>query len=102
MVTWHVTFRREAEEDLKNLDGSQQKLVLKAIRKVSANPLPITEGGYGKPLHGNLAGLLKIKLRDAGLRVVYELHRKQDEMQIVVISIRDNDTVYKLANARIK
>ena len=53
--------------------------VLKAIEKVSQNPLPNYEGGYGKPL-GNrvasqLAGYYKIKLRKSGLRVVYSIVR---------------------------
>ncbi|WP_449241426.1 type II toxin-antitoxin system RelE family toxin [Desulfoscipio gibsoniae] len=74
---WQVEYIKEAVEDLKRLDYSQRLLVLKAIDKVSNNPLPQTEGGYGKPL-GNrnntrLAGYLKIKLKKPGLRVVYKL-----------------------------
>lgn len=102
MPNWRITFWPEAVQDLKDLDGSQRIFVLKAIRKVSVNPLPNTEGGYGKPLHGNLAGLLKIKLRDAGLRVVYQLQRSENDMEIIVISIRENDTVYRLAENRVK
>ena len=103
---WHVTFLREAEQDLKQLDGSQRLLVLKAIEKVSANPLPDTQGGYGKPLGnrltGKLAGYCKIKLRNAGLRVVYQPIQTESEMKIIVISIRDDDMVYRLAEKRTK
>lgn len=64
----------EAEKDLKNPDGSQRILVLKAIKKVQQNPLSVEENGYGRPLgnhnSANLAGLLKIKLRASGLRMV--------------------------------
>jgi len=52
-------------------------------------------------LRGALANLLKIKLRDAGLRVVYRLVRTEHAMQIIVISIRDDDTVYKLVEHRL-
>ena len=55
---------------------------------MSANPLPAIEGGYGKLLGNNgrtaLAGLMKIKLRGAGLRIVYKLVKTESEMLIVV------------------
>ena len=49
-MNWEVEYLPEAESDLKSLDGSQRILVLKAIKKVKQNPLPVYEGGYGKPL----------------------------------------------------
>ena len=77
-MSWKLEYLPEAEKDLKDLDGSQRILVLKAIKKVQQNPLPVDEQGYGKPLGNHnstsLAGLLKIKLRSAGLRVVYQTH----------------------------
>lgn len=67
-MIWNITFLEEALEDLKKLDGSVRVQVLKGIRKVSQNPLPASQGGYGKPLghkNGtNLTNLLKIKFRD--------------------------------------
>ncbi len=65
-MSWVVEYLPEANQDLKNLDGSQRLLVLKAIKKVQQNPISIYEGGYGKPL-GNkngsdLSGFLKVKL----------------------------------------
>jgi mRNA interferase RelE/StbE len=77
---WQVEYLQDAVEDLKRLDHSQRLQVLKAIEKVSGNPLPQNEGGYGKPL-GNrnstrLAGFLKIKLKRLGLRVVYKLVKR--------------------------
>ena len=46
-MNWQVQYHPDALKDLKKLDGSQQVLVKKAIRKVSGNPLPASEGGYG-------------------------------------------------------
>ena len=64
---------------------------------MSANPLPDIEGGYGKLLGNNgrttLAGLMKIKLRGAGLRIVYKLVKTESEMLIVVIGARQNEPV---------
>lgn len=95
-----------ALEDLQFLDHSQQLQVLKAIKKVSSNPLPNLEGDLGKPLGShsgaNLTGYLKIKLLKLGLRVVYRVVRENNVMRIVVISVRDDETIYKLASDRIK
>lgn len=49
-MTWEVEYFKEAEKDLVKFDHSQKLHILKAIEKVSQNPLPDYEGGYGKPL----------------------------------------------------
>lgn len=49
-MKWDVVYLPEALDDLRGLDGSQRILVRKAIQKVTANPLPEYEGGYGKVL----------------------------------------------------
>jgi len=91
-VTWTIRYLPEALQDLRALDSSRRARVLKAIEKVSLNPLPNSEGGYGKPLgnrqNSRLAGYLKIKLLKDGLRVVYELVRDKEVMKIVIISDR--------------
>ena len=100
-MSWEVEYLPEANQDLKNLDGSQRLLVLKAIKKVQQNPISIYEGGYGKPL-GNkngsdLSGFLKVKLKSAGLRVVYKVVRQDDKMLIIVIGARADEEVYGIA-----
>lgn len=104
-MEWNVEYLKEALKDLKSLDHSQQLQVLKAIDKVSKNPLRISEGGYGKPLgnksNTNLTGYFKIKLLKLGIRVVYGLVREHGIMRIIVISIREDDIVYQVAVDRI-
>lgn len=99
-----IHYTDEARADLGNLDGSQRKNVIKAITKVSRNPLPENEGGCGKPLgnrHGNdLTGLCKIKLVKDGIRIVYALIRTETAMKIVVIAARSDDEVYEIAAQR--
>lgn len=103
-MNWAVKYLPEVEKDLKQLAGNQQILVMKALKKVSQNPLPVSEGGYGKPLGNksgnNLTGLLKIKLRDAGIRIVYKLIRTETEMLVVVIGARADNEVYEAAQKR--
>ena len=104
-MTWSIEFLEEAEKDLQKLDHSSQIQVLKGIVKVSKKPLPIHEGGYGKPLgnkHGiNLSNLLKIKLKSSGLRIIYSVRRNAQKMTIIIIGIRADNEVYKEAQKRI-
>lgn len=105
-MNWQVKYLPEAKEDLKSLAGNQRILVAKAIEKVRQNPLPVNEGGYGKPLgnkgNNDLSGFLKIKLRGAGIRVVYKVIKTETEMLIVVIGARADDEVYQIAGKRVK
>ena len=104
-MKWTVKYLPEAQKDLKELAGNQRLFVAKAIDKVSQNPLPASEGGYGKPLGnkgGNhLAGFLKIKLKDAGIRIVYKLIKTETDMLIVVIGARADNEVYDIAGQRV-
>ena len=103
-MIWKVEFLEEAQKDMKKLDHSIQMQVLKGIQKVRQNPLPVQEGGYGKPLGNkngsNLTNLLKIKFRDLGIRVVYKIERIEDVMKIIVVSARTDEQVYKEAARR--
>lgn len=103
-MSWSIEFLEEAKKDMKKLERSASIQVLKGIRKVSKNPLPVQEGGYGKALGNkkgaNLTNLLKIKFRDLGIRVVYKVERTEDIMKIIVISARTDEQVYREAAKR--
>jgi len=105
-MAWVIEYFKEAQKDLAKIEYSQKLQVLKAIEKVSQNPLPDYEGGYGKPLGNNdttqLAGYYKIKLLKLGIRILYGLVKEDELMKIVVISVREDEAVYKLADKRIK
>lgn len=97
---WKVYFPDIVKKDVSELSASVQTQVLKMIARVATNPLPQSRGGYGKPLGGNLSGLLKIKLRRAGVRVVYALREIEGEMVVVVVGMRAENIVYTLAAKR--
>ncbi|MBF4696065.1 type II toxin-antitoxin system RelE family toxin [Fusibacter ferrireducens] len=101
---WEVKFCEEAKRDLRKLDNSIAKQVLAGIKKVSQNPLPQSEGGYGKPLGSHnateLTGFFKIKYRGIGIRVVYTIVRQKNVMNIIVVSLRADDESYKEAEKR--
>ena len=98
-MIWRIEFLQEAEKDMKKLDHSVQIQVLKGIRKVSQNPLPVEEGGYGKPLGNksgtNLTNFMKIKFRDLGIRVVYKVEQVEGVMKIIIVSARKDEQVYR-------
>lgn len=94
-MSWNVVYLPEAEKDILALARNRQLLVNKAIKKVKQNPLPQSEGGYGKPLGHkqgtNLTNFLKIKLRGAGIRIVYKLVRTDRQMLVVVVGVREDE-----------
>ncbi len=103
-MKWKIEYIKEAQRDLKRLNPYNRKIVLKAIDKTAERPLPPPDG-IGKPLGNHasskLSGYYKIKLRNLGYRVVYQLVVEGETMRIIVISIRDDETVYKEAERRI-
>lgn len=103
-MNWKIEYLEEARKDLASLDRGARIQVLKGIQKVSQNPLPMSEGGYGKPLGNrkglNLTNLMKIKFRDLGVRVVYKIIRTETSMVILVISARTDEQVYREAQSR--
>ena len=102
-MNWSIEFLPEANDDLGRLDGSVRPQILKCIRKVSQDPL---SDGYGKPL-GNLSGsdlsgLMKIKFKKIGIRVVYKVEITDNVMKIIIISARSDNQVYEEAEKRRK
>lgn len=103
---WQDKYLKEAKSDLDKLDTDLREMVLAGIKKVRQNPLPQSEGGYGKPLGNkggnNLTGFFKIKYKGFGIRVVYTLVRDVKVMNIVVISKRDENYCYETTAKRKK
>lgn len=103
-MNWSLVFLPEAMKDMQSLSLSRQAMAKKAIKKVQENPLPQNEGGYGKPLGSkrglNLTGLLKIKLRGEGIHAVYKLERRESQMLVIVVGVREDEEVYQIAHTR--
>ncbi len=79
-------------------------MVYKALDKLVVNPLPVDKGGYGKRLghvgNTNLTGLMKIKLRGAGLRIVYDLVEIDGIAYVIIVGAREDSEVYEEARKR--
>ena len=105
-MNWQVEWLDEAKKDMRKLGKAEQIQVLKGIEKVRTNPLPTSQGGYGKPLRNaertKLSGLCKIRFRDIGIRVVYKPLLRNGIMTIIVVGIRSDSDAYIKANKRRK
>ena len=101
-MNWQVEWLDEAKKDMRKLGKAEQIQVLKGIEKVRTNPLPTSQGGYGKPLRNaertKLSRLCKIKFRDIGIRVVYKPLLRNGIMTIIVVGIRSDSDAYIKAN----
>ena len=98
-MKWTVRYLREAEEDLSRLDGSGSREVRKAIEKLKTDPENLGKALGHKQV--NLTGLREVKLREAGVRIVYKC-RTENSLLIVVVGFKADDEVYKIADRRMK
>ena len=101
MERWTVRYLWEVAEDMERLDGNVRLRVRKAIKKLETAP-----ESFGKPLgrrrDRNLTGLREVKLRDDGIRIIYEVRRMENELLIVVARVRKDEEVYRVAEKRTK
>jgi mRNA interferase RelE/StbE len=90
-----------ANKDYENLDGSVRKLVNKKLEDLEERADEI-----GKILFDDLAGYREIKLRDAGIRIIYRITDEKIDIltivSVVTIGKRASNEVFKTATQRIQ
>ncbi|ABK02751.1 addiction module toxin, RelE/StbE family [Arthrobacter sp. FB24] len=99
MAKVHLT--DDAKEDLRDLDGSAKKIVLKAILKLEDQP-ELRGQPLGSKKTGNLTGLRKLVVGDRDWRIVYRVEDDGSVCVVWVIGKRADDEVYEIAMARLK
>lgn len=92
-----VQLTEGAKEDLRDLDGSAQKLVIKAMAKLEENP-----GQRGQPLGGGLKTFRKLVVGDRDYRIVYRVEKDGTVVVIWVVAKRADDYCYELAMSRLQ
>ena len=96
-----VVLTDEAREDIRDLDRSSQKKVLKKLKELEVEP-----GKRGQPLGsragGNLTGLRKLIVGDRQFRIVYRVDSDGTVCVVWVIAERADDRCYDLAMQRIQ
>jgi len=84
----------EFKEDLKKLDGSAVKLILKYIKKVENSENP---KAYGKELSGNMVGMYRFRVND--YRIVAKFVKDTFIVQGLGVGHRKN--IYKILEGRL-
>lgn len=93
---YKLKFMPEAKAEWDSLDGSvKAPLKQLLIKRLNEPHVP------GGELTGNLRGCYKIKLRQAGYRLVYQVEDGELVVLVVAIDKRENAEAYKSALARI-
>jgi len=96
-----VKLTSDAREDLRDLDGSSRKVVLKAIKKLETEPHQ-----RGEPLGvrqtGNLTTFRKLVVGDREFRVIYRVEPDDTVVVVWVIAKRTDDECYELAVSRLR
>lgn len=94
-----VLLTTEAKEDLRDLDGSARKIVLKALRKLESDPEQ-----RGQPLGSragsNLSTFRKLVVGDRDYRIVYRVEPDGTVVVVWVIAKRADNECYDIAVAR--
>ncbi len=95
MKSYDLEFNVDALKEWRKLDGSIQAQFKKQLAKRLLDPhVPSAR------LRGDLQNTYKIKLRDAGYRLVYEVIEQRLVIVVMAVGRRDHDEVYRVASKR--
>lgn len=97
MKTYELEFHELALKEWQKLDGSIKTQFVKALSKRLHSPhIPSSR------LRGDLQNTYKIKLREVGYRLVYEVVDQRLVVIVIAIGRRDHSQAYQIAIQRIK
>jgi mRNA interferase RelE/StbE len=83
------------KKDFKKIDRSEQRRILKTIRKkLAAKPKE-----FGKPLRGELEGYWKLRI--GKYRVIYEIEEEKILVYVIMVGYRRDEEAYKKAITRL-
>lgn len=95
MKSYELEFDVDALREWRKLDGSVKVQFKKQLAKRLLEPhVPSAR------LHGDLQNTYKIKLRDVGYRLVYEVIEQRLVIKVIAVGRRDHDEVYLQASKR--
>jgi mRNA interferase RelE/StbE len=96
LKSYDLEFDVDALEEWRKLDVSIQAQFKKQLAKRLFEPHV-----QSARLRGDLQNTYKIKLRDAGYRLVYEVFEQRLVIVVIAVGRRDHDEVYLLASKRL-
>ncbi len=95
-----VLLTAEAREDIRDLDGTARKVVLKALKKLEEDP-----GKRGSPLGSQDANLItfrKLVVGNRDYRVIYRVERDGTVVVVWVVARRADRECYATAIGRLE
>lgn len=97
-MTYELEFNSEAMKEWKKLDATIREQFKKQLEKRMMEPhVPSAR------LHGaDMSNVYKIKLRDLGYRLVYEVNDQTITILVLAIGKREKNQVYELLKKRLK
>lgn len=102
MTTTRVRLLPEAADDVRALDGSARRLVLKGLAKLEESPeLRGAPLGARANAQSDLTGFRKLVVGDRAYRIVYQVQPDGTVVIVWVVRARADDEVYSLARERI-
>jgi mRNA interferase RelE/StbE len=94
-MSYKLEFKKSALKEWHKLDESIRAQFKKRLAGRIPSPHVASARLTGMP------NCYKIKLRDAGYRLVYEVDDKRLVIVVIAVGRRDHDLVYKLAKDRV-
>jgi len=94
-MSYRLEFKKSAFKEWHKLDESIKAQFKKRLAVRLTSPHVASARLSGMP------DCYKIKLRDAGYRLVYEVDDKRMIVVVVAVGRRDHDLVYNLAQSRV-
>lgn len=95
LTTFKLEFLPSAQKEWSKLDPNLRKLFAKKLRERLTHPrIPSAR------LSG-LSDCYKIKLKDAGYRLIYRVFEDRIVVQVVAVGRRERNAVYKAAAGRL-
>lgn len=95
-MTYSLEFDQRALKEWKNLDGSIRSQLKKKLEKVLDNPK------VEKNRLREFDNCFKIKLRQSGYRLVYQVQDERVVVFVIALGKRDKEQAYQNAEQRLK
>jgi mRNA interferase RelE/StbE len=100
-----IRFDQDAEKEYNKLDNSVLSIVNKAIDELIYRADEVGKK-LGNHINTSLSGCKEIKLRDAGIRIIFRITNEIVEVlrvvYILTIERRSDDFVFRIADRRLK
>lgn len=96
-----VSLTEEAREDFHDLDGTSQRRVAKALKKLETDP-HLRGQPLGSRAGGDLTTFRKLVVGDRDYRIIYRIDPDGSVVVVWVIGKRADGEAYELAMSRIR